>query len=119
MKMIQAFNKATKKFADYFNYIEKELDKPSKEIEETIYMINNQIVYWEYDGGYTDDNFIQVFNKKFQKNYKIYNITSRQLEVKTDQDKIINLKAPDNPSYTLEFLMSFSIQAKKFLSSNP
>lgn len=117
--MIQAFNKATKKFADYFNYIEKELDKPSKEIEETIYMINNQIVYWEYDGGYTDDNFIQVFNKKFQKNYKIYNITSRQLEVKTDQDKIINLKAPDNPSYTLEFLMSFSIQAKKFLSSNP
>ena len=119
MKMIKAFNKATKKFTDYFNYIEKELDKPTKELEESIYLINSHITLWQHDENYSDDDFLTVFAQKFKNKFIIYNITPRKLQVKTNQDKIKDLKSPDFSSYTLEYLMSFSIDVKKHLSANP
>lgn len=119
MKMIKAFNKATKKFTDYFNYIEKELDKPTKELDESIYLINSHITLWQHDENYSDDDFISVFNQKFKNKYIIYNITPRKLQVKSNQDKIKDFKSPDFSSYTLEYIMSFSIEVKKHLKSNP
>ena len=120
--MIRAFNKATKKFTDYFNYIEKELDKPAKPITDFIIHINSQIVFWllPEQNEYDDDSFIQVFNSKYTSNYIIYNLSPRQFTFKSKlpQNNIINYKAPDTPAYSLEFIINLAIAAKNYLSIN-
>ena len=120
--MIKAFNKATKKFTDYFNYIEKELDKPAKPINDFIIHINSQIVFWVFpdQNEYDDDSFIQVFNNKYKSNYVVYNLSPRQFTFKSKlpQNNIISYKAPDAPAYSLEFIINLTIAAKNYLSVN-
>ena len=118
MNFIRAFNEATKKFTDYFNYIESSIEKPPKDIEENIIQLNNRIILWQEDKDYDDWQFFQLINHNYKKNYMIYNLTERKIDIKTDLDKIIDFPAPNNPSYTLEFLISFSISAKNWLISN-
>ena len=118
MNFIKAFNDATKKFTDYFNYIESSIEKPPKDIEENIIQLNNRIILWQEDKDYDDWQFFQLINHNYKKNYMIYNLTERKIDIKTDLDKIIDFPAPNNPSYSLEFLISFSISAKNWLISN-
>ena len=118
MNFIKAFNNATKKFTDYFNYIESSIEKPPKDIEENLIKLNDRIILWEEDKDYDDWQFFQLINYNYKKNYMIYNLTDRKIEIKTDQDKIIDFPGPNNPSYTLEYLISFSISAKNWLNSN-
>ena len=107
MNFIKAFNNATKKFTDYFNYIESSIEKPPKDIEENLIKLNDRIILWEEDKDYDDWQFFQLINYNYKKNYMIYNLTDRKIEIKTDQDKIIDFPGPNNPSYTLEYLISF------------
>ena len=77
MNFIKAFNNATKKFTDYFNYIESSIEKPPKDIEENLIKLNDRIILWEEDKDYDDWQFFQLINYNYKKNYMIYNLTDR------------------------------------------
>ncbi len=117
MNFINYFNKATKKFTDYFIYNEKDNEK-HEDIFNNIISINNQINLWIEDRNYDDEQYIQIINHYYKNNYIIYNLIPRKIETKTDLDKIIDYPIINLPSYSLEFLLTFSITCKNWLNSN-
>lgn len=114
--MFKYFNKASKMLSNYFKHDEEIDGKDVENIEEDLIYLNSQIVLWKEDNSYDDENFNQLFEFRFNNKYMIYNLTNRKINFKKDTDKIIDFKAPDYPSYTLEFLLTFAISAKNWLS---
>ena len=47
----------------------------------------------------------------------IYNLLEDKIETNTSPDKIVDFKLPNNPSFTLEFLISFCISSKNWLNA--
>jgi len=117
MNFINYFNKATKKFTDYFIYNEKDQEK-NEDIFNNIISINSRIILWIEDQTYDDEQYIQIINHYYKNKYIIYNLISRKIEIKTDLDKIIDYPMINLPSYSLEFLLTFSITCKNWLNSN-
>lgn len=46
----------------------------------------------------------------------VYNLTNKKVNFVDNQDKILDFKTPSYPSYSLEFLLTFSISVKNWLS---
>lgn len=118
--MIDAFNKATKKFTDFFIYIEKEIDFNQKTIHDSLIKLSNNVFLWQYDSSYEDEEYVEIFQMIFKCNYLIFNTTPRQLSFKKEIhiSKIKDIKSPDYPSYTLNYLISFCISAQNWLNEN-
>ena len=118
MNVFNIFNKATQTITDYFSFIEKRIQDPQKEIQDSLIQINPKIFIWIKDTNFKDDDFIQVIRNNFKDNYMIYNLLSEKIETSTSPDKIVDFKLPNNPSFSLEFLISFCISSKNWLNAN-
>ena len=118
MDVLNIFNKASQKITDYFSFIEKKIQNPKKEIKDSLIQINSKIFIWIKDTNFKDDDFIQVIRKNFKDNYMIYNLLSDKIETDTSPDKIIDFKLPNNPSFSLESLLSFCISSKNWINVN-
>lgn len=116
--MIKAFNQATKKFSDYFTYIEKELDKPSRRIEENLTYFNSQLVLWHYDEEYSDKDFETLFIKRFNSTYRICNFMNREIAIKHKENIFQNTLDFDIPLFLFEYLLSFLMNSKNYLKEN-
>jgi len=73
--MFNYFNKAIKKFSDSINYIEKSVNirNNEKDIEENILIINNNFILWIEDITFQDENYLEIFLKKYKNKIIIYN----------------------------------------------
>ena len=118
MDVLNIFNKASQKITDYFSLIEKKIQEPQKEIQDSLIQINPKIFIWIKDTNFKDDEFIHVINSNFKDNYMIYNLLSEKIETNIFPDKIVDFKLPNNPSFSLEFLISFCISSKNWLNAN-
>ena len=99
------------------NYLENTIQKSKKQISDNIIIINEKIILWINDNNYADSEYISLINEKYKENFLIYNITPRKIETDIIQDKIVDFKLPNNPSFTLEFLIEFCVSAENWLSS--
>ena len=118
MDVFNIFNKASQKITDYFSFIGKTIQNPQKEIQDSLIQINQKIFIWIKDTTFKDDDFIQVIRNNFKDNYMIYNLLPDKIETDTSPDKIVDFKIPKNPSFSLEFLISFCISSKNWLNAN-
>ena len=118
MDVFNIFNKASQKITDYFSFIEKKIQNPQKEIQDSLIQINPKIFIWIKDTNFKDDEFIQVIHTNFKDNYLIYNLLPDKIETEIFPDKIIDFKLPNNPSFSLESLISFCISSKNWLNAN-
>ena len=117
MDVFNIFNKASEKINSYFSFIENKIKTPKKEIQDSLIRINSKIFIWIKDPNFKDDDFIKVIRANFKDNYMIYNLIPDKIETDTSPDKIIDFKLPNNPSFTLEFLLSFCISSKNWLNA--
>ena len=117
MDVFNIFNKASEKINSYFSFIENKIKTPKKEIQDSLIRINSKIFIWIKDTNFKDDEFIKVIRANFKDNYMIYNLIPDKIETDTSPDKIIDFKLPNNPSFTLEFLLSFCISSKNWLNA--
>ena len=117
MDVFNIFNKASEKINSYFSFIENKIKTPKKEIQDSLIRINSKIFIWIKDSNFKDDEFIKVIRANFKDNYMIYNLIPEKIETDTSPDKIIDFKLPNNPSFTLEFLLSFCISSKNWLNA--
>ena len=79
--------------------------------------LNSQLVIWkDSDNNIDHDHFNKLFEKRFNKKFLVYNLTDKKINFSDNQDKILDFKAPQHPSYSLEFLLTFSISVKNWLS---
>lgn len=79
--------------------------------------LNSQLIIWkESDNNIDHDHFNQLFGKRFNGKFMVYNLTNKKICFSDNQDKILDFKTPDYPSYSLEFLLTFSILVKNWLS---
>ena len=118
MDVFNIFNKASQKITNYFSFINQKIQNPQKEIQDSLIQINSKIFIWIKDSNYKDDDFIQVIRNNFKDNYMIYNLLSDKIETETSPDKIIDFKLPNNPSFSLESIISFCISSKNWLNAN-
>ncbi len=109
------FNKATKMISNYLKY-EPDEDEPVENIDDNLIYLNSQIILWKKSDYYDNDAFNQLFNHRFNKKFMIYNLSENKLEMNNNMDKILDFKPPTYPTYTLEFMLSFAITAKNWLS---
>ena len=109
------FNKFSKKLTNYFKD-EELLNRKIVKIDDTLIYLNSQVILWRYDESIDDEAYNQVFNHRHFNKYMIYNLFNRKINFNKNYDTIIDFKVPDLPSYTLEFLLSFSVSAKNWLS---
>ena len=109
------FNKFSKKLTNYFKD-EELLNRKIVKIDDTLIYLNSQVILWRYDESIDDEAYNQVFNHRHCNKYMIYNLFNRKINFNKNYDTIIDFKVPDLPSYTLEFLLSFSVSAKNWLS---
>jgi len=79
--------------------------------------LNSQLIIWkDSDSIIDDDYFNKLFVKRFNNKFMVYNLINKKISFTDNQDKIIDFKAPEYPSYTLEFLITFAISVKNWLS---
>lgn len=112
---MQIFNKASKFLTNYFKH-DDTVNKVVNNIEDCLIYLNSQIIIWREEISYDDDQYESLFSFRFNNQYLIYNLLGRKLKMKKDVDKVIDFSVPDLPSYTLEFLLTFAISAKNWLS---
>jgi hypothetical protein len=115
--MLNYFNKVSKKLSNYLKH-DEELDNTfgNQNIEDCLIYLNSQIVIWKEEKNFDDDNFNQIFSHRFNNKFLIYNLLEKKINFESNFDKIIDFKAPNYPSYTLEFLLTFAISVKNWLS---
>ena len=117
MDVFNIFNKASEKINSYFSFFENKITSQKTSIQDSLIQINSKIFIWIKDPNFKDDDFIQVIHSNFRDNYMIYNLLPDKIDTNKFQDKIIDFKLPNNPSFTLEFLISFCISSKNWLNA--
>lgn len=89
------------------------------DISDNLIYLNSQIVLWKYSNNFTDEEFRDTFNHRFENKYIVYNLLERKINFEKDFDKIIDFVDSSLPIYPLEFILTFSISAKNWLSLDP
>ena len=117
MDVFNIFNKASEKINSYFSFFENKITSQKTSIQDSLIQINSKIFIWIKDSNFKDDDFIKVIHTHFRDNYMIYNLLPEKIDTNKYQDKIIDFKLPNNPSFTLEFLISFCISSKNWLNA--
>ena len=76
------------------------------------------MIIWKDSGDeiIEHENFNKLFERRFNNKFMVYNLTNKIVNFKNNQDKILDFEAPDYPSYLLEFLLTFSVSVKNWLS---
>lgn len=117
--MFNYFNKAIKKFSDSINYIEKTVNikNNDKDIEENILTINNNFILWIEDNTFQDENYLEIFSKKYKNNFIIYNFLSRDINNKNNSITIKNINNYFG-IYSFEFILNFSVEINEYLLKN-
>ena len=109
------FNNVGKSLSNYFKYDDK-MNQKIANIEETLNYLTSQILVWKSDPLIEDENYNQLFNQRHNNKYMIYNLSNRKIKFKKNPNVIVDFQVPDYPAYSLEFLLSFSVSAKNWLS---
>ena len=117
MDVFNIFNKASEKINSYFSFIENKINNQKTSIQDSLIQINSKIFIWIKDSNYHNDDFIKVIHSNFRDNYMIYNLLPDKIDTNIFPDKIIDFKLPNNPSFSLEFLISFCISSKNWLNA--
>jgi hypothetical protein len=112
------FNKASKLLNNYFKYDPKIDEEENYNIEDSLIYLNSQLVLWKENKNFDLDSFNQLFLHRFEKKFMIYNLTDHSIDFKGNDgnERVIDFKTPSYPAYSLEFLLSFAISAKNWLS---
>ena len=117
MDVFNIFNKASEKINSYFLFIENKINNQKTSIQDSLIQINSKIFIWIKDSNFHNDDFIKVIHSNFRDNYMIYNLLPDKIDTNIFPDKIIDFKLPNNPSFSLEFLISFCISSKNWLNA--
>ena len=117
MDVFNIFNKASEKINSYFSFIENKINNQKTSIQDCLIQINSKIFIWIKDSNFHNDDFIKVIHSNFRDNYMIYNLLPDKIDTNIFPDKIIDFKLPNNPSFSLEFLISFCISSKNWLNA--
>ena len=117
MDVFNIFNKASEKINSYFSFIENKINNQKTSIQDSLIQINSKIFIWIKDSNFHNDDFIKVIHSNFRDNYMIYNLLPDKIDTNIFPDKIIDFKLPHNPSFSLEFLISFCISSKNWLNA--
>ena len=117
MDVFNIFNKASEKINSYFSFIENKINNQKTSIQDSLIQINSKIFIWVKDSNFHNDDFIKVIHSNFRDNYMIYNLLPDKIDTNIFPDKIIDFKLPNNPSFSLEFLISFCISSKNWLNA--
>ena len=117
--MFNYFNKAIKKFSDSINYIEKTVNikNNDKDIEENILTINNNFILWIEDNTFQDENYLEIFLKKYKNKIIIYNFLTRDINNKNNSITIKNINNYYN-IYPFEFILNFAVEINEYLLKN-
>jgi hypothetical protein len=117
--MFNYFNKAIKKFSDSINYIEKTVNirNNDKDIEENILTINNNFILWIEDNTFQDENYLEIFLKKYKNKIIIYNFLTRDINNKNNSITIKNINNYFG-IYSFEFILNFSVEINEYLLKN-
>ena len=117
--MFNYFNKAIKKFSDSLNYIEKTVNirNNEKDIEENILIINNNFILWIEDSTFQDENYLEIFLKKYKNKIIIYNFLTRDINNKNNSITIKNINNYYN-IYPFEFILNFAVEINEYLLKN-
>ena len=118
MDVLNLINQFSNKMTKYFTNIESSIKKPNNNFLDNIIPINNKIILWIKDSLYPQSIYISHFTQKYSSKFLIYNITQTKLEIDSSQDKIMDFNLPNNPSFSLEFLISFCISAENWINAD-
>ena len=117
MDVLNLINNFSNKMTNYFTQNPK---NKNNSFDNSIIKINNKIILWIKDtlNPKSNDIYITYISQKYTSNFLIYNISQRQLYTEISQDKIMDFNLPNNPSYTLEFLINFCISAENWINAD-
>ena len=116
MDVLNLINKFSNKLTNYFKNIENNLQNTKHNFLDNIIPINNKIIFWIKDSLFPSSIYFTYFSQNYGSKFLIYNISQTKLDTDISQDKIIDFNIPNNPSLTLEFLISFCISAENWIN---
>ena len=116
MDVINLINNFSNKMTKYFSNVNSGNQKQN--FLDSIIPINNKLILWIKNESYTLSDYITYISTKYNSNFLIYNITQSKLDTDLSEEKIIDFNLPKNPSFSLEFIISFCISAENWLNAD-
>ena len=116
MDVINLINNFSTKMTKYFSNIN--IGNQKQNFLDSIIPINNKLILWIKNESYPLSNYITYISNKYNSNFLIYNITQSKLDTELSEEKIIDFNLPKNPSFSLEFIISFCISAENWLNAD-
>ena len=116
MDVINLINNFSNKMTKYFSNVNSGNQKQN--FLDSIIPINNKLILWIKNESYTLSDYITYISNKYNSNFLIYNITQSKLDTDLYEEKIIDFNLPKNPSFSLEFIISFCISAENWLNAD-
>ena len=115
MDVVNLINNFSNKMTNYFTP-----NPQNNSLDNNIIQINNKILLWIKDTANTssNDNYITYISQKYTSKFLIFNISQTKLDTEIFQDKIMDFNLPNNPSFTLEFLINFCISAENWINAD-
>ena len=115
MDVVNLINNFSNKMTNYFTP-----NPQNNSLDNYIIQINNKILLWIKDTINTssNDNYITYISQKYTSKFLIFNISQTKLDTEISQDKIMDFNLPNNPSFTLEFLINFCISAENWINAD-
>ena len=116
MDVINLNNNFSNKMTKYFSNVN--IGNQKQNFLDSIIPINNKLILWIKNESYTLSDYITYISTKYNSNFLIYNITQSKLDTDLSEEKIIDFNLPKNPSFSLEFIISFCISAENWLNAD-
>ena len=116
MDVINLINNFSNKMTKYFSNVN--IGNQKQNFLDSIIPINNKLILWIKNESYTLSDYITYISNKYNSNFLIYNITQSKLDTDLSEEKIIDFNLPKNPSFSLEFIISFCISAENWLNAD-
>lgn len=115
MDVVNLINNFSNKMTNYFTP-----NPQNNSLDNYIIQINNKILLWIKDtlNSSSNDNYITYISQKYTSKFLIFNISQTKLDTEIFQDKIMDFNLPNNPSFTLEFLINFCISAENWINAD-
>ena len=116
MDVINLINNFSNKMTKYFSNVN--IGNQKQNFLDSIIPINNKLILWIKNESYTLSDYITYISTKYNSNFLIYNITQSKLDTDLSEEKIIDFNLPKNPSFSLEFIISFCISTENWLNAD-
>ena len=127
--MMNMLKKAQKKLENYL--VDKEFIPTIVQYkpEDDLLFINSRIAIWRKrclnkleleninnnnNYMYSVENIVDLFKKNFKDNYLVINFTNSEIENFKEIEKVVNIKIPNYPIFTLQFILDLSVQIKGY-----